>query len=125
LATKTLDQHELHRLARLGAVARLKELETEAAAIRRAFPGVKTAQTVARASVGPLAKPKRKKRKKMSAEARKALGDRMKAYWAVKRQADSKEQPTNDAKTDAPTLAPKLRKTAKKAIVRKRKAAKK
>jgi hypothetical protein len=109
----------------MGAVARLLELEAEAAAIRKAFPGVKKAQTVAPASAGPLAKPKTKKRKKMSAEARKAIGDRMKAYWAAKRQAQTLGQPASDAKADAPTPAPKPKKTAKKAVVRKRKAGKK
>lgn len=122
MPTKTLDQHELYRLARVGAVARLKELEAEAAAIRKAFPGVKKAQTVAPAFTDPLAKPKTKKRKKMSAEARNAIGDRMKRYWAAKRQAETKEQPAGDAKTDAPAPAPKPKKTAKKAVVRKRKA---
>jgi hypothetical protein len=115
----------LYRLARLGAVARLKELEAEAAAIRKAFPGVKKAQTVAPASAIPLAKPKTKKRKKMSAEARKAIGARMKAYWAARRQADTKEPPASDAKTDTPAPAPKPKKTAKKAVVRKSKAGKK
>jgi hypothetical protein len=125
LPTKTLDKHDLYRFARIGAVARLRGIEAEAAAIRKAFPGVKKAQTVAPASAGPLAKPKTKKHKKMSAEARQAIGARMKAYWAAKRQADTKEQPASDAKTDTPAPAPKPKKTAKKAVVRKRKAGKK
>jgi hypothetical protein len=115
----------MDRLARIGAVARLLELEAEAAAIRRTFPGVKKEQTVAPASAGPLAKPKTKKRKKMSAEARKAIGDRMKAYWAAKRQAEATERPASDAKTDAPAPAPKPKKTTKKAVAKKPKAAKK
>jgi hypothetical protein len=115
----------LYRLARIGAVARLQELETEAAAIRHAFPGLKKAQAVGPTSPEPVAKPKAKKRKKMSPEARKATGDRMKAYWAAKRQAESKEQPAGDAKTNVPAPAPKPKKTAKKAAAKNSKAGKK
>jgi hypothetical protein len=125
LPTKTLDKHEFYRLARVGAVARLLELEAEATAIRKAFPDLKKAQAVAPTSSAPVAKPKAKKRKKMSAEARNAIGARMKAYWAAKRQAETKDQPASDAKTDAPAPAPKPKKPAKKAVVRKRKARKK
>jgi hypothetical protein len=125
LPTKTLDKHDLYRLARIGAVARLQELEAEATAIRHAFPGLKKAQAIGPTSPEPVAKPKAKKRKKMSAEARKAIGDRMKAYWSAKRQADTKEQPAGEAKAEAPAPAPKPKKTAKKAVGRKRKAGKK
>jgi hypothetical protein len=125
MPTKTLDSHDLYRLARIGAVARLQELEAEAAAIRKTFPGVTEAKSSATAKLAPATAAKPRKRKKMSAEARKAIGDRMKAYWAAKRQADAKEQPASDAKTDALAPAPKPKKTAKKAVVRKRKAGKK
>ncbi len=120
MPTKTLDKHALYRLARIGAMARLQELEAEAAAIRKAFPGLKKAQAIAPTLTEAVAKPKAKKRKKMSAEARKAIGDRMKAYWAAKRQAQA--QPASKAKTEP---APKPKKTAKKAVIKNRKAVKK
>lgn len=81
-----LSDAELHRLARLGALARLKELEEEAAAIRKAFPELKGAQVpevnVADADLKSKAK---RRRRKMSPEAREAARARMKAYWARKR----------------------------------------
>jgi hypothetical protein len=75
---------DMQRLARLGAIARLKELEEEAAAIRKAFPGLGKAAPAA-ASPAPAAPKTRKKRGKMSPEARKAAAERMRAYWAKKR----------------------------------------
>ena len=47
MPTKILDKHELYRLARVGAGARLQELEAETAAIRKAFPDLKRARAVA------------------------------------------------------------------------------
>lgn len=80
---------DMQRLARLGAVARLKELEEEAAAIRKAFPGIGKAPTATRAAAEPPPAPKpnkkTKKRSSMSPEARKAAAERMRAYWAKKR----------------------------------------
>jgi hypothetical protein len=70
------------------ARARLKELEEEAAAIRKAFPGLRKAdilpEATAPAAAATTRKRKRNKRK-MSPEARKAAAERMKAYWAKKR----------------------------------------
>jgi hypothetical protein len=114
----------LYRLARIGAVARLQELEIEAAAIRHAFPGLKKAQGVA-PTFAPAAKPKAKKRKKMSAEARKAIGARMKAYWATKRQAETQAPPESGTTAEASKAAPKPKKTAKKTVAKKQRAAKK
>jgi hypothetical protein len=81
-----LDAAQLHRLARLGAVARLRELEEEAAAIRRAFPGLKKTQDAMHESPSPVAAKKPAKRKRnVSPEARKAAAERMRAYWAKKK----------------------------------------
>ena len=83
-----LDREELQRLARLGAEARLKELRSEEAAIRRAFPHVFGARGPRRAAVEPAAAApagRRRKRSRMSAAARKAVSERMKKYWAARR----------------------------------------
>lgn len=76
---------DLHHLARLGAVARLQELEAEAAAIRRAFPSV-TARPPDDGDNTLRKKAMNKRRKrKMSPEAREAVRQRMKAYWAKRK----------------------------------------
>ena len=77
----TLSDKQIHDLARLGAIARLQELDDEAATIKKAFPGLTKAQDVATSAAPvpaePAAKAKTRKRKKMSAEQRKAVGARM------------------------------------------------
>ncbi len=89
---KELSKDVLNRLARLGAQARLDELEAERRAILKAFPGIGGARKVAAGAEAPAAaKPARKPRKKrnVSAAARKAASDRMKQYWAAKKQAQA------------------------------------
>ena len=87
---KELSKDVLNRLARLGARARLDELEAERRAILKAFPGLGGGRkgAVAETPAAP-AKPAKKARKKrnVSAAARKAASDRMKQYWAAKKQA--------------------------------------
>lgn len=91
---KALSTTELHRLARLGAAARIAELEREIAAIRRAFPGLKAAVAGATPAAVPAAVPsqtaratKRGRKKPMSAAERKAVSERMKRYWADRRKS--------------------------------------
>ena len=90
---KELSKDVLTRLARLGAQARLDELEAERRAILRAFPGLAGGRKAAEPSEEPppAAKPARKPRKKrnLSAAARKAASERMKQYWAAKKQAQA------------------------------------
>jgi hypothetical protein len=87
-----LNQEQLRRLARLGAVARLEQLRQEEAAIRSEFPelfgrgrredGVAAAPaTAAKVPAGRA----RRRRRRMSAEARKAASERMQKYWAERR----------------------------------------
>ena len=84
-----LSRVELHRLARLGAKSRLEELRQEEAAIRRAFPDLVGGR--GRQSTSPGAARRRPRRRKgMSAAARKAVSERMKKYWAARRKAKSK-----------------------------------
>jgi hypothetical protein len=94
-----LTREQLQRLARLGAHARLEELEAERRAILRAFPGL-TAQAARQAGNGghvgaertggtatAPAKKRARRRKKMSAEQRKAASERMRKFWADRRKA--------------------------------------
>jgi hypothetical protein len=90
---------DLHKLARVGAAARLGELEREIAALRKAFPGLKADSGDSNQSVtgaAPAASTtltsrasKRGRRKPMSAAERKAVSDRMKRYWAARRKGKS------------------------------------
>lgn len=91
-----LNQDQLRRLARLGAVARLEQLRDEEAAIRAAFPelfgGRRGAGTRGGAADGkPARKASRKrKRKPMTSAQKKAVSDRMRKYWAERRKASAK-----------------------------------
>jgi hypothetical protein len=85
----------MDRLTRRGALAVLEELEREAAAIRRAFPGLTTGRgrqgrSAASADAG-ASMDKRRRRPAMSAAARKAVSERMKKYWADRRKAKAKK----------------------------------
>ena len=80
-----LTREELHRLARLGAKARLEELRREEAAIRRAFPDLVGGRRQA-AGGGAV----RRKRKPMSDAARQIVSERMKKYWAGRRKSKTK-----------------------------------
>ena len=82
-----LTSDQLQSLARLGAQQRIAELEEEIAAIRRAFSGgVKTRRRRGASSgTSPAPAKKRRGRRKMSAEARRAVSERMSRYWAERR----------------------------------------
>jgi hypothetical protein len=80
-----LSQEQLRRLARLGAVARLEQLRQEEAAIRAEFPelfGRGRREDGRAAAAAP-----RRAKPKMSAEARKAVSERMRKYWAERRKS--------------------------------------
>lgn len=85
----SLNQDQLRRLARLGAVARLEQLRQEEAAIRAEFPelfgrgrrGAEDGKAAASAPAG------RRRRSAMSAANRKAVSERMRKYWAERRKA--------------------------------------
>lgn len=80
-----LNQEQLRRLARLGAVARLEQLRQEEAAIRAEFPELFGR---GRRDAAPLAPARAKRsRRRMSADARKAVSERMRKYWAERRKA--------------------------------------
>lgn len=90
---KKLTADELHRLARIGAAAKLAQLEREIAALKRAFPGLKAQRAPAAAPAAgpappqppePPARPP-SRRSPMSAAERKAVSERMKRYWDARR----------------------------------------
>ena len=85
-----LNQEQLRRLARLGAMARLEQLRQEESAIRSEFPelfgrGRQTRQAPAEDS--QVSRGRRRRRRSMSAAARKAVSLRMRKYWAERRKA--------------------------------------
>jgi hypothetical protein len=82
-----LNPEQLRRLARLGAVARLEQLRQEESAIRAEFPelfgrGRRPASETAQPA---KATGTRRRRKKMTAEQKKAVSERMRRYWADRR----------------------------------------
>jgi hypothetical protein len=90
----TLNQEQLRRLARLGAIARLEQLHQEEAAIRAEFPelfgrGRRAGAANGHATAGP-AGGSRRRRRGMSAAQRKAVSERMRKYWAERRKAKGK-----------------------------------
>jgi hypothetical protein len=95
---KKLTAAEIHRLARLGAAAKLAQLEREIAALKRAFPGLKARSAPVAApppepglrvgSETPL--PRLGRRAPMNAAERKAVSERMKRYWDARRKAAGK-----------------------------------
>ncbi len=95
---KKLTSAEMQRLARIGAAARLAQLEREIAALKRAFPGLTTQpgppsapppEGRARPGANPAA-PHRSRRTPMSASERRAVSERMKRYWDARRKAGNK-----------------------------------
>jgi hypothetical protein len=95
---KKLTAAEMHRLARLGAAAKLAQLEREISALKRAFPGLRPQAAHAQvppadspAAAGPgVVPPRRTRRSPMSAAERKAVSQRMKRYWDDRRKAGAK-----------------------------------
>ena len=92
-------KHSSHilELARRGAEHRYAELKAEMAALVKTFPGLvamgtrQVSRTVSkgRAVVEAEAPKIRRRARKMSAAARKAVSLRMKKYWAARRKAKS------------------------------------
>ena len=80
-----MDNKELVRLARVGAAARLAELERERAMLLRAFPDLRRAASQAQPDGASMAARPKRRRRGMSAAARKAVSLRMKKYWAERR----------------------------------------
>lgn len=114
---------DLTHLARLGAVVRLQQIDEEARAIRRMFPGLpKADEQREQPAAAPEAKPKKRK---VTEAAREAARERMKAYWA-RRKGQDVPAPANgqDAETieaaDRPARKRAARGGGKKKSARKR-----
>jgi hypothetical protein len=93
-----LSMEELKRLARLGAQARLGQIEDERRSILRAFPGLTATaarQKPAQAGAGQPAvaettkKKGRRRRRKMTAAEKKVVSERMKKFWAARKQGSA------------------------------------
>jgi hypothetical protein len=92
--------HELRRYAVVGAEQRLLELAEEAAQIFAIFPelrapgrGFMASRTGSSGDFAPARKQKgRRRRRKMSAEARKRISDAQKARWARQKSKSSKKK---------------------------------
>lgn len=96
---KKLTAADMHRLARLGAAAKLAQLEREIAALKRAFPGLKPRAAPAPApppggpapaAPDPAGTSSRGRRAPMSPAERQAVSQRMKRYWDARRKAGNK-----------------------------------
>lgn len=90
-----IPREELLRLARSGAVSRLKELNAELDSIYAVFPDLREGSAPAKTSGGakaPAAKAARSGQasRAWSAAARKAVSERMKKYWAARRAKSAK-----------------------------------
>jgi hypothetical protein len=96
---------QMHELARVGAQARLHAIDEERGAILRAFPALRTGRTPASTNGSPA--PTGRTQKGMSPAQRKAVGERMKAYWAKRRgeKAGTEGADTESASDAAPTSA--------------------
>jgi hypothetical protein len=99
-------QFDLKSYARRGAALRIDELNQELEAIYGAFPDLRQGsgrgrgrvagkvvvnheeQVTGRTTAAPVAAPRtRRRRKPMTAAQRKAVGERMRKYWAARRKA--------------------------------------
>ncbi|MEP7306386.1 MAG: hypothetical protein ABJA98_12790 [Acidobacteriota bacterium] len=107
----------MNALARAGATARLAELQQEIAILQAAFPelnrtsppphrGRARKQTAAEVTLP-------RKRKGMSAAAKKAVGERMKAYWAKRKGVASAPatQPATASAAEKPAAKPAAKRT--------------
>ncbi len=90
-----LKQEVLRNLAKLGAQARLDQIEMERRAILAAFPDLGRGRRRGRparseqATEAPARKARRRKRT-MNAAQRREVSERMKKYWAERRKAKGK-----------------------------------
>jgi hypothetical protein len=85
---KGLNIDQLRELAKDGADAALRRLRAEIIAIERTFPEL--ALTGSRKALRRSVATARKRTRRMSAAARKAVSQRMKKYWAERRKAQAK-----------------------------------
>ena len=93
-----LNSEVLRHLAKLGAQARLEQIEMERRAILAAFPDLtgarrgpgRPAKAQGQKAVAPAAARPRRRRRTMTAAQRKEVSERMRKYWAERRKARGK-----------------------------------
>lgn len=83
--TTRLDGERLRELARIGAEVTLRRLRAEIVEIERTFPELKL--PARRRQVRRALRQTSTRTRTMSAEARRAVSERMKRYWAERRKA--------------------------------------
>jgi len=89
----SLSRPELLRLAAAGAQARLRELQQEIASIYRSFPQLRRSGSSSRAAGDGATRGRRKRGRRTrgwTAAQRKAVSNRMKKYWAGRRNGQKK-----------------------------------
>jgi len=107
----------MNAFARAGAAARIAQLQQEIATLHAAFPELNG--TAPPAPRGRAAKqtaaeiPLPRKRKGMSAAAKKAVGERMRAYWAQRKGAASTPvvEPAAASAPEKPAAKPAAKRT--------------
>lgn len=121
---RDMDKSQLVRFARLGAVARLAEIDQERQAILREFPDLRRARPEAGEAAAATTRGKRGARGGMSAAQRKEVSERMRKYWAARRgDGAQKAGKPAAAKTAAKRRAPrKMSAAARKRIAAAQKA---
>ena len=117
MAKQTLSS-DMRRYALAGAQARLAEISVELEAIRRAFPELRqngARRARARQSEAPggdeLTTRARRRRRTMSAAQRKAVGERMKKYWAARRDGSQASSASDGSEAAGPARASRATKT--------------
>jgi hypothetical protein len=97
------DSAQLRQWAVRGAEQRLEEIAAEAAAIHRAFPELRgRGQRGAAAATAVIAaRGRRRGRANMSAAQRKAVSERMRKYWAARRESAGGATSAGSAKAGA------------------------
>ena len=75
---------DVRALAQIGAAQRVGEIQQELSAIRRAFPRLGAGRG-SNAAIGIAPVKTRRGRKPMTAAQKRAVGIRMKKYWAARR----------------------------------------
>lgn len=91
----TNQKADILKWARLGAASRLRELDEERATVLKAFPGLasgsRSASGTKAVGVGSdhVSAPVVRKRRKMSAAARKRISDAQKKRWAAQKAGKS------------------------------------
>ena len=80
---------DVNQWAKLGAAARLKEIQEELASIYMAFPELKGQRSLA-----PTASSRGRKRARFSAEGKAAISEGMRKYWARRKAKAAKAAKT-------------------------------